>query len=77
MRELSVLYDDAGLIGSDIHQFSRELHPAILESLGLIPALRRFCGEFAQHRKIAVHFSTSGEEAVLDQEVALALFRVG
>jgi signal transduction histidine kinase len=77
MRELSVLYDDTDLISSDLHQFSRELHPAILERLGLIPALRRFCGEFAHHRKIAVHFSTDGEEAVLDQEVALVLFRVG
>jgi signal transduction histidine kinase len=76
-RELSVLYDETDLISSDIHHFSRELHPAILERLGLIPSLRRFCDEFMQHRKIAVHFSTSGDESALDQEVALVLFRVG
>jgi signal transduction histidine kinase len=76
-QELSVLYDETDLISSDIHQFSRELHPAILERLGLVPSLRRFCDEFMQHRKIAVHFSTSGDESALDQEVALVLFRVG
>jgi signal transduction histidine kinase len=77
MRELSVLYDETDQISSDIHQFSHELHPSILERLGLIPSLRRFCREFAAHRKIAVHFSTDGEEAVLAQEAALVLFRVG
>lgn len=75
--ELSLLYDEADMISSDIHQFSRELHPSILERLGLLAALRRFCAEFAAHRKITVNFSTSGDEAVLDRESALALFRVG
>jgi signal transduction histidine kinase len=75
--ELSVLYDEADMISSDIHQFSRELHPSILERLGLLAALRRFCAEFSAHRKIAVNFSSSGDEAPLDQEVALVLFRVG
>jgi signal transduction histidine kinase len=77
VNELSVLYDEADMISSDIHQFSRELHPSILERLGLLAALRRFCAEFTAHRKIAVNFSSSGDEAVLDQEVALVLFRVG
>jgi signal transduction histidine kinase len=77
VQELSVLYDETDLISSDIHQFSRELHPAILERLGLIHSLRRFCEEFTMHRKIAVHFSTSGDEAALDPEVSLVLFRVG
>lgn len=77
VQELSVLYDETDLISSDIHQFSRELHPAILERLGLIPALRRYCSEFAQHRKITVNMLASGEETRLPQEAALALFRVG
>jgi signal transduction histidine kinase len=77
IRELSVLYDETDLISSDIHQFSHELHPAILERLGLASALRRYCAEFSAHRKIAVHMSTTGEEARLDPETALAFFRTG
>jgi signal transduction histidine kinase len=77
VRELSVLYDETDLISSDIHHFSHELHPAVLERLGLAAALRRYCGEFSAHRKIAVHMSTTGEEPCLDRETALAFFRIG
>jgi signal transduction histidine kinase len=76
--ELSAIYDEADMISSDIHQFSRELHPSILEKLGLVPALRRFCAEFSAHRKIVVNFASSGDEdATLVREVALVIFRVG
>lgn len=75
--ELSVLYDETDLISSDIHQFSHELHPTILERLGLASALRRYCAEFSVHRKIAVHMSTSGEEPLLNHDTALAFFRIG
>jgi signal transduction histidine kinase len=75
VQELSVLYDETDLISSDIHQFSHDLHPAILERLGLLPALRSFCSEFSCHRKIAVNMKVSGEEPALEQDTALALFR--
>ena len=77
VRELSVLYDETDLISSDIHQFSHDLHPTILERLGLAAALRRYCAEFSAHRKIAVHMSTNGEEPQLDQATSLAFFRIG
>lgn len=77
VQELSVLYDETDLISSDIHQFSHELHPNILEKLGLISALRRYCSEFSLHRKIAVNMQVSGEEPTANHETALALFRVG
>jgi two-component system CheB/CheR fusion protein len=77
IRELSSLYDKTDLISSDIHRFSHELHPAILEQLGLASALRRYCAEFSAHRKITVHMSTTGEEARLDPETTLAFFRAG
>jgi signal transduction histidine kinase len=77
VQELSVLYDETDLISSDIHQFSRELHPSILERLGLTSALSRYCSEFSTHRKIAVNLQVNGEEPSLNQETALALFRVG
>lgn len=77
VRELSVLYDETDLISSDIHQFSHELHPAILERLGLASALRRYCSEFSAHRKMAVDMSTSGEEPPMQLDTALAFFRIG
>jgi signal transduction histidine kinase len=76
-QELTVLYDETDVLSSDVHQFSHKLHPAILEKLGLIAALRRYCSEFSAHRKIAVDMQVSGEEPFLQDETALALFRVG
>jgi signal transduction histidine kinase len=75
--ELSVLFDETDLISSDIHQFSHELHPAVLERLGLSSALRRHCAEFSAHRKIAVDMSTIGGEPRMDPKTALAFFRIG
>jgi signal transduction histidine kinase len=77
IRELSVLYDETDLISSDIHQFSHELHPTILDRLGLALGLRRYCAEFSAHRKMAVRMSTTGDEPQLNQATALAFFRIG
>lgn len=77
VRELTALYDETDQISSDIHQFSHELHPSVLDRLGLATALRRYCTEFSEHRKITVHMSTTGEEPRLSPEVALAFFRIG
>ena len=63
IRELTVLYNETDLISSDIHQFSHELRPAVLERLGLAAALRRYCAEFSEIRKIAVHIRVTGEES--------------
>ena len=76
VADLSVLYDETDSITTDIHQFSHELHPAILERIGLIRALRRHCKEFTAHRKIEVNLQVSGEESGLTPETALALYRV-
>jgi signal transduction histidine kinase len=77
VQELSVLYDETDLISSDIHQFSHKLHPSVLEKLGLVSALRRYCSEFSEHRKIAVNLQVTGEEPLINRETALALFRIG
>ena len=77
IRELSVLYDETDLISSDIHEFSHELHPAVLEHLGLASALRRYCAEFSARRKIAIEMETTGEEPSMHLDTALAFFRIG
>lgn len=77
IRELTVLYDETDYVSSDIHQFSHELHPTVLDRLGLTAALRRYCAEFSEHRKIAVHLSTPEEEPQMTPEIALAFFRIG
>jgi len=76
IQRLTQLYDQTDSISSEVHQLSHELHSALLEKLGLAPALYRFCEELSLHRKISVNISTSGERTSLNRDVALALFRV-
>jgi PAS domain S-box-containing protein len=41
-----------------IHRFARELRPAALDDLGLIPALHTFMKEFTKRTGIHIHFTT-------------------
>ncbi len=77
IRELKALYEETDLISSDIHQFSHELHPALLDRMGLLTALRRYCNEFSEHRKIGIDMVVTGEERRMSPETALAFFRIG
>jgi signal transduction histidine kinase len=76
-RELAVLYDETDCISSDIHRFSHELHPAVLDRLGLSTALRRYSVEVSEHRRISIHMCVDGEEPRMSSEIALAFFRIG
>ena len=41
-----------------VHQFARELRPAVLDDLGLIPALHSFMKEFTKRTGIHIHLTT-------------------
>ena len=41
-----------------VHRFARELRPAVLDDLGLIPALHSFMKDFAKRTGIRIHFTS-------------------
>ncbi len=43
-------------LSGDVHDLSRQLHPAILEDLGLVEALRCECNAFSKREGIVVDF---------------------
>jgi len=59
-----------------VHRFARELRPAILDELGLLPALRSYLKGFAERTGLRVHFKAGSEAEKLDDEQKTALFRV-
>lgn len=63
-------------LSSDIHTLSRQLHPAILDDLGLVEALRSECDGLGRREGIAVEFSATGSAGNLSKETALALYRI-
>jgi PAS domain S-box-containing protein len=63
-------------LSSAVHRLSHGLHPAKLEQLGLVAAVRGFCREIAAARDIDIEFETHEVPRSLPEDVALCLYRV-
>ena len=59
-----------------VHQFARELRPAVLDDLGLIPALHSFVKIFSQRTRLHVHLKAFAGVEQLDIAKRTVLFRV-
>src|SRR5580692_5601153 len=59
-----------------VHQFARELRPAVLDDLGLIPALHSFVKLFSKRTRIRVHLKVFAGVEQLDTTSRTVLFRV-
>ena len=70
------LADRARALSGDLHRMAHQLHPAILDQLGLLPAARRFAAELAARHGIAVEVTSEAWPETLPREAALVLYRV-
>jgi signal transduction histidine kinase len=59
-----------------VHRFARELRPAVLDDLGLIPALHSYVKIFSERTRILVHLKAFAEVEKLDITRRTVLFRV-
>ena len=59
-----------------VHRFARELRPALLDDLGLIPALRSFIRTLPGRRKLRIQFSADAGVEILDNSRRTVLYRV-
>ncbi len=63
-------------VAEDLHGLSRQLHPARLELLGLVRALKAQCSEFERTRGIETLFETSASNEDASPQAATCLYRV-
>jgi signal transduction histidine kinase len=63
-------------LGEDVHALSYRLHPAVIEDLGLVEALKIECDRVAQQGPLRVNFDSRGVPRRLPADPALCLFRV-
>ncbi len=63
-------------LSSDVHSLSRQLHPSILDDLGLADALRSEGERFSRDQHIAVDLELAPSAPKPAPEQALCLFRV-
>ena len=61
---------------NEVHRFARELRPAVLDDLGLIPALHAYSTNLAERKKLKIHLTAFGGVEALGNAQRTVLFRV-
>ncbi|MEW6659245.1 MAG: PAS domain S-box protein [Thermodesulfobacteriota bacterium] len=59
-----------------VRRLSRALCPAILEDLGLVPALQYLINEFSKYYEINHHFGLEDLDHLFDKEAQIIIFRI-
>ena len=74
--QLEQIWQQCSNLTGDVQALSHELHPSVLDNLGLVTAIKSFCREFSEQSGAAVHFSHADIPDSLTREVSLSFFRV-
>jgi PAS domain S-box-containing protein len=75
-RQLRPLQRRAVEAAETVRQISHELHPSILDDLGLTAALEQYCEEFQERSGIATHFVSQNVPEYLPKDVSSCIYRV-
>jgi PAS domain S-box-containing protein len=59
-----------------VHEFARELRPAVLDDLGLVPALHSFLKNFTAQTGVRTHLTTAPDVLHIDPAQRTVLYRV-
>jgi signal transduction histidine kinase len=75
-EKLRELKKDVVKISQDVHSLSRQLHPSILDDLGLIKAVEAECMNFSRREGIDIVFNHENISTVIPKAVSLSLYRI-
>lgn len=75
-EQLEQIWQQCSVLTGDVQALSHELHPSILDNLGLVTAVRSFCREISEQSGTQVDFSCRNVPDSFPREVSLSLFRL-
>lgn len=75
-EEMTRLQQRIVAISDGVRRISHELHPAVLELAGIVPALRSHCKQFSADTGLTVSLEAEGNFEDISTETALCLYRV-
>ncbi len=73
---LKQIQDESVKLSSDIHAIARQLHPSILDDLGLSDAVASACERFSQAEGIPVDCVQENVPPGIPKDVALSIYRI-
>jgi PAS domain S-box-containing protein len=74
--QLKSLEAQLGKLSDDLHSIAHQLHPSILDDLGLVPALSSYCTDFSKRHGIAVAFHHRDISAEIPNETSICVYRI-
>jgi signal transduction histidine kinase len=75
-QALLAVQNRAASVAESLRLVSHDLHPTVLQHLGLLAALEAHCAEVERTHNVQVTFSTEAQAEPDSPEVALSLFRI-
>ncbi|UCD58907.1 MAG: sensor histidine kinase, partial [Candidatus Hydrogenedentota bacterium] len=63
-------------LSSDVHDISRQLHPSIIDDLGLRQAIQSECVNFTKREGIAVKYEPKNIPPKIPRDISVCLFRI-
>lgn len=76
VAELDQVYRQLDSLTAQIRQLSHQLHPGVLEHLGLVKALRSHVTELSNEEQIEVRFTTDVTTDPVPAEISVCIYRV-
>jgi PAS domain S-box-containing protein len=73
---LNEMKNDIVTISQDVHRLSRQIHPSILDDLGLIKAVESECNSFSKREGVEIAFKHENIPAVIPKGISLSLYRI-
>jgi signal transduction histidine kinase len=74
--QLEQILQRCSTLTRDVQVLSHQLHPSILDNLGLVVAIKSFCREISEQSGAAVEFTDENVPTTLPREVSISLLRV-
>ena len=75
-QELVELQQQTLKLARNVRQLSHDLHPAVLEHLGLVKGLTSYCGELGRAHGVAMACTAEGDFGAITPEAALCVYRI-
>ena len=75
VKELSTARSDVGTMLEKIRDLSHTLYPRILDTLGLVAAVKELAYQAARHGSLAVNCTARGKGRALGKEIDVAMYR--
>jgi len=75
-KQLEMIRVRAASISDDVRRTAYQLHPSMLEHLGLVSALRSLCAGFKSQGSLNVAFKHRGVPKAISSDIALCLYRI-